>query len=102
MLAGRAACRHEVWTSTPPAQAFVFATAYVACSVLWSGFYIRVADMKVSVMRGLSWLSYTKYAMMGVSRVELQDQVYNTTACTHTSTTGSAQARPCCRSNTQP
>ena len=43
-------------------QAFVVATAYVALSILLSGFYIRVADMAVSVMRGLSWISYTKYA----------------------------------------
>ena len=71
----------------------MFATAYVACSILWSGFYIRIADMKVSLMRGLSWLSYTKYAMMGVARVELQDRVYDTTACTQASPTGSSEVR---------
>ena len=69
----------------------MFATAYVACSILWSGFYIRVADMKVSVMRGLSWVSYTKYAMMGVSRVELQDRVYDTSACITSGNTGASQ-----------
>ena len=44
------------------AQAFVLATSYVAMSILLSGFYIRVHDMAASVMRGLSWVSYTKYA----------------------------------------
>ena len=40
----------------------MIATAYVALSILLSGFYIRVASMAVSIMRGLSWVSYTKYA----------------------------------------
>ena len=35
-------------------------TGYVAASILVSGFYMRTSDMKLAVMRGLSYLSYTK------------------------------------------
>lgn len=43
--------------------AYVLATSYVATSILLSGFYIRTQDMKVALMRWLSYMSYTKYAM---------------------------------------
>ena len=50
-----------VWLTPNQDLAYVLATGYVAASILLSGFYLRVADMKLAVMRGLSYLSYTKY-----------------------------------------
>lgn len=61
--------------------AYVLATSYVATSILVSGFYIRIRDMRVSIMRGLSYLSYTKYAMQGVSRLELSGRRFDDTNC---------------------
>ena len=59
----------------------MLATGYVASSILMSGFYIRIQDMKVSVMRGLSYLSYTKYAMQGVARLELLGRSFDNPGC---------------------
>ena len=61
--------------------AYVLATSYVATSILLSGFYIRIRDMRVSVMRGLAYLSYTKYAMQGVSRLELLGRTFDDSSC---------------------
>ena len=65
----------------------------MATSILLSGFYIRIKDMKVSVMRGLSYLSYTKYAMQGVSRLELAGRLFDSSSCP--STAGTQLLCPC-------
>ena len=52
-----------VWLTPNQDLAYVLATGYVAASILLSGFYLRVGDMRLSVMRALSWLSYTKCAL---------------------------------------
>ena len=62
----------------------------MASSILLSGFYIRIKDIKIGFVRGLSWLSYTKYAMQGASRIELQNQVWDPSTCTN-ATTGVSQ-----------
>jgi hypothetical protein len=56
-----------VWLTPNQDLAYVLATGYVAASILLSGFYLRVADMRLAVMRGLSWLSYTKCARSPLS-----------------------------------
>ena len=55
----------------------MLATGYVASSILLSGFYLRTRDMQLRVMRVLSHLSYTKYAMEGVAQVELRGQTWD-------------------------
>ena len=59
----------------------------MALSILLSGFYIRVADMAASIRRALSWVSYTKYTMMGVSSVELHGRTFGTAQCQVSATT---------------
>ena len=54
-----------VWLTPNQDLAYVLATGYVAASILLSGFYLRVGDMKLAVMRSLSYLSYTKCAGPG-------------------------------------
>jgi hypothetical protein len=49
-----------VWLTPNQDLAYVLATGYVAASILLSGFYLRIDDMKLAFMRGLSYLSYTK------------------------------------------
>ena len=49
-----------VWLTPNQDLAYVLATGYVAASILLSGFYLRISDMRLQLMRGLSWLSYTK------------------------------------------
>jgi len=49
-----------VWLTPNQDLAYVLATGYVAISILLSGFYLRIDDMKLALMRGLSYLSYTK------------------------------------------
>ena len=49
-----------VWLTPNQDLAYVLATGYVAASILLSGFYLRIGDMRLAFMRGLSWLSYTK------------------------------------------
>ena len=61
-----------VWLTPNQDLAYVLATGYVAASILLSGFYLRARDMSLTAMRGLSYLSYTKYAMEGVSQIELR------------------------------
>ena len=49
-----------MWLTPNQDLAYVLATGYVAASILLSGFYLRIGDMRRAFMRGLSWLSYTK------------------------------------------
>jgi hypothetical protein len=51
-----------VWLTPNQDLAYVLATGYVAASILLSGFFLLIDDMKLAVMRGLSYLSYTKRA----------------------------------------
>lgn len=51
-----------VWLTPNQDLAYVLATGYVASSILLSGFYLRVTDMALGLMRSLSYLSYTKCA----------------------------------------
>lgn len=66
-----------VWLTPNQDLAYVLATGYVASSILLSGFYLRTRDMQLRVMRVLSHLSYTKYAMEGVAQVELRGQKWD-------------------------
>ena len=66
-----------VWLTPNQDLAYVLATGYVASSILLSGFYLRTRDMQLRVMRVLSHLSYTKYAMEGVAQVELRGQTWD-------------------------
>jgi hypothetical protein len=65
-----------VWLTPNQDLAYVLATGYVASSILLSGFYMRIADMRLYTLRFLSYLSYTKYAMEGVSKMELSGIIY--------------------------
>lgn len=56
-----------VWLTPNQDLAYVLATGYVAASILLSGFYLRIDDMKLAVMRGLSYLSYTKCVPQSVA-----------------------------------
>ena len=49
-----------VWLTPNQDLAYVLATGYVASSILLSGFYLSINDMKLGFMKGLSYLSYTK------------------------------------------
>lgn len=51
-----------MWLTPNQDLAYVLATGYVASSILLSGFYLRVTDMALGLMRSLSYLSYTKCA----------------------------------------
>lgn len=65
-------------------MAYVLATGYVAASILLSGFYLRIKEIKVGFIRGLSWLSYTRYAMQGAGKIELQGRVWDPSTCVST------------------
>lgn len=61
----------------------MLATGYVAASILLSGFYLRIDDMKLAVMRGLSYLSYTKCAPQSIAaQFSLADCSYADKAAT--------------------
>ena len=62
-------------------MAYVLATGYVASSILLSGFYIRIKAIKIGFIRALSWLSYTKYAMQGMGRIELHNRSWDPSTC---------------------
>jgi hypothetical protein len=66
-----------VWLTPNQDLAYVLATGYVASSILLSGFLLRTQDMKLPVMRWMSYASYTKYAMEGVSRLELAGMTWD-------------------------
>ena len=63
-------------------MAYTVATGYVATSILLSGFYLRISAIKYAVIRGLSWASYTKYAMQAMGRIELLGRMWGPDTCT--------------------
>ena len=65
-------------------MAYVLATGYVASSILLSGFYLRIKAIKIGFIRALSWLSYTKYAMFSMGRIELAGRTWDKSTCSNT------------------
>ncbi len=65
-------------------MAYVLATGYVASSILLSGFYLRIKAIKIGFIRALSWLSYTKYAMFSMGRIELHGRTWDSSTCSDT------------------
>ena len=61
--------------------AFGMAASYVSFSLLLCGFYVRVADMRLSIMKGLTWVSFSKYTLEALAHNELQDRVWDTASC---------------------
>lgn len=51
--------------------AYIIATSYVAISILLSGFFIRISDIRLGFLRGISWCVYMKYSLIGAVRREL-------------------------------
>lgn len=62
-------------------MAYTLATGYVAASILLSGFYLRISAIKIGFIRALSWVSYTKYAMQAMGRIELLGRVWSPSTC---------------------
>ncbi|KAK9802008.1 hypothetical protein WJX73_010401 [Symbiochloris irregularis] len=60
-----------VWLTPNQDLAYVLATGYVAASILVSGFFIRLHDLKVAPMYWISFLSYPRYAVSGTAQLEL-------------------------------
>ena len=56
--------------------AYVLATGYVAASILVSGFFIQIAQLKVAPMRWISYLSYPRYAVQGIAQIELSGVIF--------------------------
>ena len=57
------------------------AASYVSFSLLLCGFYVRVADMRLSIMKGLTWVSFSKYTLEALAHNELQNRVWDTASC---------------------
>lgn len=62
-------------------MAFSMATVYISFSLLICGFYIRIRDMTLSVVRGLTWVSFSKYTFQALAKTELQGRVWEDTTC---------------------
>lgn len=62
-------------------MAFSISTIYISFSLLLCGFYIRVSDMELSVVRALTWASFSKYAFNAMATVELKDRVWTDFSC---------------------
>ena len=62
-------------------MAYTIATGYVALSILLVGFYIRISAIKAGFVRGLSWLTYTKYSVQAMGRIELLGRVWGPETC---------------------
>lgn len=62
--------------------AFTVATIYITFSLLICGFYIRVSEMTLSVIKGLSWTSFSKYTFQALAYTELQNRTWDNTTCT--------------------
>ena len=62
-------------------SASALAGLYVSFSLLICGYYIRVSDMTLSFVRGLSWASFNKYAFQAVAVTELGRDRMWTEAC---------------------
>ncbi len=75
-------CPHsKTWPPLLQDMAYVLATGYVASSILLSGFYLRIKDIKIGFIRALSWLSYTKYAMQAMGRIQLHGVTWDPSTC---------------------
>ena len=71
------------------------ATIYISFSLLICGFYIRIRDMTLSVVRGLTWVSFSKYSFQGLAITELQNRVWEDPTC-QPLTTGTLPFVPTC------
>ena len=70
--------------------AFTIASTYVSIGLLLCGFYVRVVDMRLSVMKGLTWAVFSKYTLQGLANNEFQDRPWDLATCGE-----SAQRTPC-------
>lgn len=55
-------------------QAFALATAILSTSLMLGGFFIQVHTMYLGFVRGLSWISFTRYLISGLFHIELAGQ----------------------------
>lgn len=62
-------------------MAFSLATIYISFSLLICGFYIRVRDMTLSIVRGLTWASFSKYTFQALANTELKNRVWASQTC---------------------
>lgn len=65
-------------------MAYTIATGYVALSILLAGFYIRISAIKAGFVRALSWLTYTKYSVQALGRIELLGRLWGPETCQST------------------
>ncbi|KAK9834135.1 hypothetical protein WJX81_001128 [Elliptochloris bilobata] len=61
--------------------AYILATGYVALSLLLAGFYLRVGEFKLRPLVWLSYISYPRWTLQGMARVELGGHVFNPPGC---------------------
>ena len=54
--------------------------AIISCDLLLAGFFIRVKSMQFHFIRGIAWLSFTRFAVVGQFRTELDGQ-YTAGSC---------------------
>lgn len=62
--------------------AFTITSSYVSMSLLLCGFYIRVKDMPLSFIKGLTWATFSKYTLQGLAHNEFQDRDWSDTTST--------------------
>ena len=70
-----------IWWFEGQDSAFSVATIYITFSLLICGFYIRIKDMTLSVIRGLTWASYCKYTFQALAYTELEDRTWDPAPC---------------------
>lgn len=64
--------------------AFLLANTYSSASLFLCGFYIRITDIKLSMMKGLSWAVYSKYTLDALAVNEFQGRQWDTSSCKNT------------------
>ena len=64
--------------------AFTLGSLYVTICLVLCGFYIRISDIRLSVLKGLSWACFSKYTFQGLAVNELKDRPYDIANCKST------------------
>lgn len=72
----------SVWFTESQDAAYAITSSYLSLCLLLCGFYIRLADMKLSFYKGLTWATFSKYTFQALSINELQDRVWDLSTCT--------------------
>ncbi|KAK9791189.1 hypothetical protein WJX73_005888 [Symbiochloris irregularis] len=65
-----------VWITPNQDVAFALGVAYVSLCVLVTDFFINYSELKILPAKWVSWISFTRYALQGLARLQYDNTVF--------------------------